>query len=79
MTNKLVPIFSYAKIDGCHSDIQIPSPHHYNGDLLLSEKEQEQLLPWGQRADMLYFRGTTSGRFWLPLWPLAYLIFWVAF
>jgi len=59
-TKDLLPLFSQSKINECHADITFPT--HYNLDKLLSEEEQEQLRPWEDRKDILFFRGSSTGK-----------------
>ena len=59
-TKDLLPLFSQSKINECHADITFPT--YYGWDSLLSQEQQKQLLPWDEREDTLFFRGSTTGK-----------------
>ncbi len=59
-TKELLPLFSQSKINECHSDITFPT--YYGIDSLLSEEQQKQLIPWEERQNTLFFRGSTTGK-----------------
>lgn len=59
-TRELLPLFSQSKINECHADITFPT--YYGIDSLLSEEQQKQLIPWEERQNTLFFRGSTTGK-----------------
>lgn len=56
---KLVALFSQTKVNECHRDIMFPTL--YNLASQMSPEDENQLKPWKQREERLFFRGTSTG------------------
>ena len=56
---ELLPVFSQTKINDCYQDITYPSS--FNWDTLLTPEEEQQLLPWKERKEVMFFRGSNTG------------------
>ena len=59
VTHDLIPIFSQSKVSS-FQDILYPSPWYYMGRV---KYERERDMPWEQKADNMYWRGSTTGGF----------------
>jgi hypothetical protein len=59
IVHDLFPIFSQSKISS-YADILYPSPWYWYGKVAYDEKRD---MPWEQKEDRLYWRGSTTGGF----------------
>jgi Glycosyl transferase family 90 len=59
VTHDLIPIFSQSKVSS-FQDILYPSPWYYMGRV---KYEKERDIPWEEKADNMYWRGSTTGGF----------------
>ena len=59
IVHELFPIFSQSKV-GSFQDILYPSPWYWDGKVTYDE---EQDMDWEQKADEMYWRGSTTGGF----------------
>ncbi|KAL6241433.1 hypothetical protein RBB50_011697 [Rhinocladiella similis] len=59
VTHELFPIFSQSKISS-FQDILYPSPWYYMGRV---RYEKERDMPWEEKNDTMYWRGSTTGGF----------------
>jgi hypothetical protein len=59
VVHDLFPVFSQSKLSS-FNDITYPSPWYWYGKVSYDEKED---LPWPEKADQIYWRGSTTGGF----------------
>jgi hypothetical protein len=65
-TQRLLPVFSSAKIPECFSDILVPSPFHVN-TLQAKFILDGNIHPWKNKVFKAFWRGAmTDGRFESP-------------
>lgn len=60
-TQRLVPVMSTAKFS-TFQDIMIPSSYYFQGDIAKYDESKD--IPWEQKKDMVYWRGTGTGGHW---------------
>ena len=56
----LLPLFSMTNINDCFRDIMYPNL--FNVDSLLTPEQEAELIPWEERKQILFWRGTTTGK-----------------
>lgn len=61
-THSRVPVLSTAKISPFH-DIMIPSSYYFQGDI--AEYDESHDMPWEQKKDLVYWRGSGTGGHWI--------------
>ena len=52
-------MFSQSKVNECYADLTYPTL--YGLDNLLTPAQEQEVPPWRERNDTLFFRGATSG------------------
>ncbi|KAF3909590.1 hypothetical protein AA313_de0205977 [Arthrobotrys entomopaga] len=57
VTHHLLPVFSQSKVS-CYNDIIYPSPWYWAGKVNYNDEKD---IPWDQKKDLLYWRGSTTG------------------